>query len=61
MSQKKVKSEKKHTVKEVLKSLSWSIEDDQLMLLSPITDEYVVISMDAINTKTDGKVEQDRI
>jgi hypothetical protein len=58
MSQKKIKSENKHTVKEVLKSLTWSIEDDQLMLLSPITDEFVTISMDAIMSKSDGVVEE---
>jgi hypothetical protein len=57
MSQKKQKSENKHTVKEVLKSLQWSVEDNVLMLLSSITDEFVTISMDAIMSRSDGEVE----
>jgi len=48
MSQKKTKQIKKHTVKEVLQSLQWSVEDGKLMLLSKITDEYVTIDIGAI-------------
>ena len=48
MSQKRVKQLKKHTVKEVLKSITWSVEVDKLILLSPITDEYITISVKAI-------------
>ena len=58
MSQKQTKQAKKHTVKEVLQSLQWSIGDGKLQLLSPITDEFVTISLSAINPPTDGKVEQ---
>lgn len=61
MRQKKTKQINKHTVKEVLKSLTWSIEDDQIMLLSPITDEFVTISVDAINSKSGGDVEKSEI
>lgn len=57
MSQKQVKQSKKHTVKEVLASLQWSIEDGKLQLLSPITDEFVTISLSAINPPQNGKVE----
>jgi hypothetical protein len=49
MSQKQIKSAKKHTVKEVLQSIQWSVEGDKLILLSPITDEYITISLTAIN------------
>lgn len=49
MSQKQIKNEKKHTVKEVLKSIEWSIEDDKLILLSNITDEFITIKLEAIN------------
>ena len=48
----------KHTVKEVLQSLQWSVEDGKLQLLSPITDEFVTISLSAINPPTNGQVEQ---
>lgn len=51
MSQKQVKSIKKHTVKEVLASIQWSIEKNKLILLSPITDEYVTIELLAILAK----------
>jgi hypothetical protein len=48
MSQKKTKQLKKHTVKEVLQSLQWSVEDGKLQLLSPITDEFVSIVLSEI-------------
>lgn len=48
MSQKQIKREKKHTVKEVLMSITWSIEDGKLILLSPITDEYITIQLTSI-------------
>ena len=54
MSQKKIKSENKHTVKEVLKSLEWGVEGDKLTLLCPITDEYITIDMNAIKQKING-------
>jgi hypothetical protein len=51
MSQKKIKSENKHTVKEVLKSLEWGIEGDKLTLLCPITDEFISIDIEAIKSQ----------
>lgn len=55
MSQKQTKNAKKHTVKEVLQSLEWSVEDGKLMLLSPITDEFVVLNLAVVNqTQPDG-------
>lgn len=54
MSQKQAKQERspKHSVKEVLKSIHWSVDNGKLVLLSTITDEFVTIEMDAI-FKTD--------
>ena len=48
MSQKKQKSENKHTVKEVLKSLEWGVEAGKLTLLCPITDEYITIDLSEV-------------
>ena len=61
MSQKKTKSTKKHTVKEVLLSLQWTVRDGHLELLCPITDEFVKIDLAEINgfankTQTDGEI-----
>jgi hypothetical protein len=44
----------KHTVKEVLASIEWSVEDDQLMLLSRISDEYITIDLQTIINKNNG-------
>ena len=52
MSQKRTKQASKHTVKEVLASLEWSTEDGKLVLMSPITQEFVTIEMSAINGQT---------
>lgn len=61
MSQKQTKSVKKHTVKEVLKSIEWSVEDGRLVLMSGITAEFVTIDMSAFNgnnrEKTDVKTQ----
>ena len=54
MSQKKIKSENKHTVKEVLKSLEWGIEDNKLTLLCPITDEYITIELSEVKKHING-------
>jgi hypothetical protein len=51
MSQKQIKSAKKYTVREVLKSLEWGIEGDKLTLLCPITDEFISISLEAIKNQ----------
>jgi len=51
MSQKKIKQQKKHTVKEVLASLEWGIEGDKFTLLSPITDEFITIELSVIKQK----------
>ncbi len=48
MSQRKTKQARKHTVKEVLKSIRWSTEDGKLILLSEISDEFVTIDLSAI-------------
>ena len=58
MSQKKTKQTNKHTVKEVLASLQWSVEKGKLLLCSPITDEFVTINLSAINQPHNGTVEQ---
>ncbi len=49
MSQKQIKRVKKHTVKEVLKSITWSVENGKLLLLSTITDEFITLDINAIN------------
>jgi hypothetical protein len=54
MSQKQTKGAKKHTVKEVLASIQWSTENNKLILLSPITDEFVTIELSAIIAKNSG-------
>ena len=48
MSQKKVKQANKHTVKEVLESIEWSIDGGDLILLSRLSDEFITIDMDAV-------------
>ena len=53
MSQKQIKQSKKFTVKEVLASIEWSIEDDELILLSRLSDEYVTLDMGAIINKNE--------
>ncbi len=59
MSQKQVKKERnpKHSVKEVLKSIHWSVESGKLVLLSTITDEFVTIELDAIKNTVNGKAQ----
>ena len=54
MSQKKIKQENKHTVKEVLLSIKWGIEGDKMTILSSITDEYVVIDISELKKHIDG-------
>lgn len=56
MSQKKIKQarSKKHTVRELLASLEWSVNGDRLELFSPITNEFVTISIEAIIKKQNG-------
>lgn len=54
MSQKKTKQTNKHTVKEVLMSLEWSVEGDKLQILSPITDEFVTLDLRVINGTKNG-------
>ena len=53
MNQKRVKQAKKHTVKEVLASIEWSIEDGELILLSRLSDEFITIDMEAIINKNE--------
>ena len=48
MSQKQVKNSKKYTVKEVLKSITWSVENGKLILLSDITNEFITLDLNAI-------------
>lgn len=53
MSQKQIKREKKYTVKEVLKSITWSVEGGKLILLSTLTNEFITLEVNAIiNGKT---------
>ncbi len=54
MSQKQIKNAKKHTVKEVLKSLEWGVEGDKFTILSPITDEFVSIDLSEIKKRING-------
>jgi hypothetical protein len=59
MTKKKSDQAAKYSVGEVLKSISWSVEDDRLILLSTLTDEYVTIGLEAIMKNHDGETEQD--
>jgi hypothetical protein len=53
MSQKQIKQANKFTVKQVLASIEWSIEDGELILLSRLSDEFITIDMEAIINKNE--------
>ena len=55
MSQKKIKQAKKFTVKQVLMSLEWGVEDGKFTILSPLTDEFVSIELSVIKERINGK------
>ena len=54
MSGKQVKNSRKFSVKQVLGSINWSIENGKLVLLSTLSDEYVTLDLNAIIQK-DGE------
>lgn len=57
MSEKQAKNSRKFSVKQVLGSIQWSIENGKLVLLSTLSDEYVTIDLSAITNKENGKTE----
>lgn len=52
MSQRRIKSAKKHTVKEVFRSVQWDVADGSIRIISDLDDPenpvFVSISLEAI-------------